>query len=144
MTLRDDRTELGRRQYDVLRSILSKSAPAMGMQLENAAATLAAKRRREVGLAAPVTAASVGDQFSTVFNEYASRNEYPARGGPLADAAGFVRYCRQTRQLSVMALREGMLLEARVGFPVRISRIERSLVVAVRLGRVRACTIARW
>jgi hypothetical protein len=136
----DDRETLARQQRAVLDRLRDPAAAAAAggfdeTQLARAADTLARKRRREAGLCCPVTVAALGEEgkvFSARFAAYAATHGYPRRGGPRADAAGFVTDLQQTGALPPEAAYEAATLRAAGGMPVRVLVCGRSLFLVCR------------
>lgn len=129
------REELARKQAEVLRALAGGEPAAAFAGLEHARAVLLGKRRREAALSAPQLTEHLGERFADLFREYAAQVGYPARGGPVGDAAAFGRWLQRRRALPHKALAEAARLRAAVGFPLQIVRVGRGIGVAMRLGR---------
>jgi hypothetical protein len=132
-----DREKLAKQEREVLAQI---AAPAdeRPATLRQAAQTLTNKRRRELMIAAPVLAEQLGSKFEELFAEYAPRNGYPHRGGPVADAAQFAVFLNQRGEFPANAAREGGWLVGWQGSPLKICRLGGRVFAVMRLkGRVR-------
>jgi len=98
----DDRSNLARRQADVLATFVSSGdAPAgiQAKQLAETTKTLKLKRRREAALAAPVLTKELGSEFENAFDAYAAATSYPTRGGPMVDGVAFGDFLRRLNRL---------------------------------------------
>ena len=122
----------------LVRALTAAAPPPAGFdaaRVSVTAATLRNKRRRSVARAWPGLAAALADQFSGLFDSYASAAPYPAEGGPAADARAFAEHLDCRGQLPPAARLDLLLARCRRGFPIRAALLAnpRRLMLAVRL-----------
>jgi hypothetical protein len=89
------RERLAHQQSELVFALAGQRPPPAAFDPEQvlaAARSLAVKRRRSVARAWPGLAASLGQRFAVIFDDYAAIVQLPSRGGPVADGRAFLRW----------------------------------------------------
>ncbi|MGN6370435.1 MAG: hypothetical protein ACTHN5_19445 [Phycisphaerae bacterium] len=86
------------------------------------------------------------EKFPALFNQFAQETPYPARGGPLRDAANFTCWLKRTHQLPPQCTLEFLLLRTRVArFPLRLAKSPHRLYLAFRLhSKIKLLPLRLW
>jgi hypothetical protein len=130
----EERAELARRQGELVEALTGAGeAPAAFDEgrVTLAARTLARKRMRAMAKGWPGVAGGLGDVFEAAFLDYAGQNPLPADAGE--DGAGFAAFLARRRLLADAGKVEWAAWRARRGWPVRVVRVKRGVVLVVRL-----------
>jgi hypothetical protein len=130
---------LAERQAQLAIALAGQADPPPGfdeVQLSRASAALVDKRAAAAAKLLPALWRSLGAGALRAFHAYASAHPFP--GDHIADALAFsVRAC--TRQSPAFACQEVLSLRVRSGWPVRVARARRRVVVVARVaGRLRS------
>lgn len=142
----DPRTELARRQAELVRALAGGEAP-QGFdagQLTIAAESLLLKRTGMIRKAWPALAASLGDRLIELFSSYAAMSPPPNPNE--IDGLQFARWLRERKLFPEQARVELAVHQVGRGFPFRllIVRNDYRLVLVYRIIRaVRVCSL-RW
>jgi hypothetical protein len=129
-------------QAQLAAALVAAADPPAGFdrtRLSGATAALAGKRTAAIAKLLPALWRSLGDGAGSTCRAYVRGHLFP--GDHEADALGFAA-AACTSESPVIAIREVLLLRVRAGWPLRVARARRDVLVAVRVaGRTRCCRL---
>jgi hypothetical protein len=125
-------------------ALVTQADPPPGFdeaRVSRASAALAHKRAAAVAKLLPALWRSLGAEAGRTFRAYATAHPFP--GDHAADARAFgARAC--SRHSPAAAVQDVLSLRVRVGWPVRVGRARRRLLVMARIARRPRCLGLPW
>jgi hypothetical protein len=135
---------LADRQAALAVALVTQADPPPGfdqVRLSRAGALLADKRAAAAATLLPALWRSLGSEAGRAFRTYVTAHSFP--GDHAADALAFgARVC--TGQSPAAAVREVLSLRLRSGWPVRVGRARRRVLVVARIARRPRCLELPW
>jgi len=135
---------LADRQAQLAVALVTQANPPRGfdqVRLSRASAALADKRAAAAAKLLPALWLSLGAEAGRAFRAYVTVHPFP--GDHAADALAFgARAC--TRESPAAVVQELLSLRVRSGWPVRVGRARRRVLVAARIARRPRCFGLPW